>query len=155
MAIAMFGAGCFWGVESAFRKMPGVIRTAVGYSGGRTPNPTYNDVCNGGTGHAEVVIVEYDPAKATYSQFLDLFWSIHNPTLLADQYRSAIFVFDDGQDAEARASKTEMTGSGRFRRPIVTEIVRAAEFWMAEEEHQQHDDKPGGCRCHPALSLKP
>ncbi len=129
MAKATFGAGCFWGVEEDFRKVPGVVGTAVGYSGGTLENPTYEDVCSDGTGHAEVVEVEYDPAKTSYETLLDVFWNGHNPTQLnrqgpdvGTQYRSVIFFHTPEQEAAARASKERLAQSGRFARPIVTEI---------------------------------
>jgi peptide-methionine (S)-S-oxide reductase len=145
MAKATFAAGCFWGVESAFREQPGVIATAVGYTGGDTRNPSYQDVCSGRTGHAEAVLVEYDPDKVSYEQLLELFWENHDPTQLdhGTQYRSAIFFHDAAQEAAARASKEALAKSGKHRRPIVTEIVPAGEFWMAEDYHQQYFEKRG------------
>jgi peptide-methionine (S)-S-oxide reductase len=155
MAKAMFGAGCFWGVEEAFRKVPGVRDAPVGYSGGSLENPTYKDVCNGTTGHAEVVEVDYDPAAVTYDALLDVFWENHNPTQLnrqgpdvGTQYRSAIFFYDPAQQAAARASKERLEKSGRFPRPIVTEISPAKPFWRAEEYHQRYFEKRGGGSCH-------
>jgi peptide-methionine (S)-S-oxide reductase len=155
MAKAMFGAGCFWGVEEAFRKVPGVRDAAVGYSGGALENPTYKDVCGGSTGHAEVVEVDYDPAAVTYDALLDVFWNNHNPTQLnrqgpdvGTQYRSAIFFYDPAQQASARASKERLEKSGRFPRPIVTEISPAKPFWRAEEYHQRYFEKRGGGSCH-------
>ncbi len=155
MAKATFGAGCFWGVEEEFRKVPGVLGTAVGYSGGTTQNPTYQDVCSDQTGHAEVVEVEYDPAKVSYDALLEVFWSNHNPTQLnrqgpdvGTQYRSAIFFHSPEQEAAARASKARLEKSGRFPRPIVTEISPAAPFWRAEEYHQRYFEKRGGGSCH-------
>jgi peptide-methionine (S)-S-oxide reductase len=150
MAKATFAAGCFWGVESAFRQVPGVIATAVGYTGGHTKNPTYKEVCSDRTGHAEAVLVEYDPAQVSYEQLLDVFWDIHDPTQLnrqgpdyGSQYRTAIFVHDAEQERAAKASKEGLTQSGKFRKPIVTEIVPAAEFYMAEDYHQQYFEKRG------------
>jgi peptide-methionine (S)-S-oxide reductase len=150
MAKATFAAGCFWGVESAFREQPGVIATAVGYTGGDKQNPTYEEVCSGHTGHAEAVLVEYDPDKVSYGQLLDLFWEHHDPTQLdrqgpdyGSQYRSAIFFHDAAQEAAAKASKEALAKSGRHRRPIVTEIVLAGDFWMAEDYHQQYFEKRG------------
>jgi peptide-methionine (S)-S-oxide reductase len=150
MKTATFGAGCFWGVEAEFRQVPGVVDTAVGYSGGTTENPTYHDVCTGQTGHAEVVQVHYDPAKVSFEDLLDVFWNSHDPTTLnrqgpdfGSQYRSAIFYHDDDQKASALASKASMQASGRFRRPIVTEIVPAAPFYRAEEYHQRYAEKFG------------
>ena len=155
MAKATFGAGCFWGVEEEFRKVPGVLATAVGYSGGKTENPTYQDVCGDETGHAEVVEVDYDPEKVTYDALLDLFWDNHNPTQLnrqgpdvGTQYRSAIFFHTPEQEAAAKASKARLAASGRFGRPIVTEITPASRFWRAEEYHQRYFEKRGGGSCH-------
>lgn len=151
---ATFGAGCFWGVEAAFRKAPGVVDTAVGYSGGRTEHPTYEDVCSHGTGHAEVVQVTYDPARIKYEQLLDLFWKAHDPTQLnrqgpdvGTQYRSVIFYHDPQQQAAAEASKKELELSGRFRRPVVTRIDAAQPFWRAEEYHQRYLEKQGLDSC--------
>ena len=155
MAKAMFGAGCFWGVEEEFRKVPGVLQTAVGYSGGKTDNPTYEDVCSDETGHAEVVEVEYDPAKVSYDQLLEVFWNNHNPTTLnrqgpdvGSQYRSAVFFHTPEQQAAAKASKERLEKSGRFPRPVVTEITPAGRFWRAEEYHQKYFEKRGGGACH-------
>ncbi len=155
MAKATFGAGCFWGVEEDFRKVPGVLGTAVGYSGGSMANPTYEDVCGDGTGHAEVVEVEYDPAKISYDTLLDVFWNGHNPTQLnrqgpdvGTQYRSVIFFHTPEQEAAARASKERLAQSGKFGRPIVTEISPAQPFWRAEEYHQRYFEKRGGGSCH-------
>jgi peptide-methionine (S)-S-oxide reductase len=152
---AMFGAGCFWGVEAAFRNVPGVVETAVGYSGGTFANPTYEDVCYQNTGHAEVVVVEFDPGRLSYDQLLEAFWSAHDPTQknrqgpdVGTQYRSAIFVFDDAQAEAARASKARLEASGRYTRPIVTEITPASEFWPAEEYHQRYLEKRGLASCH-------
>ena len=155
MEKATFGAGCFWGVEEAFRKLNGVKDTAVGYTGGTLKNPTYKDVCTDGTGHAEVVEVTYDPATVSYDQLLDVFWSIHNPTTLnrqgpdiGTQYRSAIFFHSPEQEAAARASKEKLEKSGRYNRPIVTQIVPATEFYRAEEYHQRYLEKRGVSSCH-------
>ncbi len=155
MATATFGAGCFWGVEEAFRRVEGVTDTAVGYMGGHLDNPTYQDVCTDRTGHAEVVQVEYDPEKVSYDQLLEVFWSSHDPTQLnrqgpdfGSQYRSAIFYHTPEQQAAAEASKQSQDASGRFRRPIVTQIVPAANFWRAEEYHQQYLAKRGMASCH-------
>ncbi len=155
MAKAMFGAGCFWGVEEEFRKIPGVLETAVGYAGGKTDNPSYEDVCSDETGHAEVVEVDYDPAKVSYDQLLEVFWSNHNPTTLnrqgpdvGTQYRSAIYFHTPEQQAAAQASKERVEKSGRFPRPIVTEITPATRFWRAEEYHQRYFEKRGGGSCH-------
>ncbi len=155
MAVAMFGAGCFWGVEEAFRRMPGVTDTQVGYAGGMTSNPSYEDVCTDRTGHAEVVRVEYDPEKIGYEELLEAFWSLHDPTTLnrqgpdvGTQYRSAIFTTTPEQEEAARASKAEQEASGRYRRPIVTEIVPAPAFYRAEEYHQQYLAKRKMASCH-------
>jgi len=152
---ATFGAGCFWGVEAAFRRIPGVTETAVGYLGGAMPNPSYKDVCTDETGHAEVVEVTFDPAKVSYDQLLDVFWQNHNPTTLnrqgpdiGTQYRSAIFFHSPEQEAAARASKDRQHASGRFSRPIVTEITPASTFYRAEEYHQQYLEKRGLASCH-------
>ncbi len=145
---ATFGAGCFWGVEAAFRKIKGVVSTTVGYSGGSSKNPAYKDVCSGRTGHAEVVQVEYDPSKTSYEELLNVFWSVHDPTQLnrqgpdvGTQYRSAIFFHNAEQEAAAKAAKAHLERSGRYRKPIVTEIIPASEFCMAEEYHQQYFEK--------------
>ncbi|MFA5613570.1 MAG: peptide-methionine (S)-S-oxide reductase MsrA [Methanoculleus sp.] len=150
---ATFGAGCFWGVEEAFRRLPGVLDTAVGFMGGTLADPTYADVCTGRTGHAEVVEVTYDPVHASYQDILDLFWSIHDPTTpnrqgpdIGTQYRSVIFYHTPEQEAAARASKRDMERSGRFRRPIVTAIEPAGTFWRAEEYHQHYLAKRVGGR---------
>jgi peptide-methionine (S)-S-oxide reductase len=155
MAKATFGAGCFWGVEEAFRQVPGVRGTAVGYSGGTLDHPTYEDVCSDRTGHAEVVEVDYDPAKVSYDALLDVFWNNHNPTQrnrqgpdVGTQYRSVIFFHDPEQEKAARASKERLEKSGRFSRPIVTEISPAESFWRAEEYHQRYFEKRGGGSCH-------
>lgn len=154
MKKATFGAGCFWGVEETFRHVPGVVNTAVGYSGGTLDHPTYEDVCTDRTGHAEVVQVEYDPAQVRYEQLLDVFWNAHDPTTpnrqgpdVGTQYRSVIFYHDDEQEAAATASKEKLQASGRFRRPIVTEIVPAAPFYRAEEYHQRYLAKRGRSHC--------
>ena len=148
MEIATFGAGCFWGVEAAFRRVPGVIETAVGYSGGGLENPTYEDVCSGRTGHAEVVRLEFDPAKVSYDRLLAVFWASHDPTTLnrqgADvgtQYRSAVFFHGPEQEAAAVASKEKLEASGKLRGKIVTEITPAPAFYMAEDYHQQYLEK--------------
>ena len=153
--IATFGAGCFWGVEAAYRQIPGVLSTRVGYLGGTLENPTYRDVCSGRTGHAEVVEVTYDPARLTYDDLLTVFWENHNPTTLnrqgpdiGEQYRSAIFYHDDEQKAAAEASKAERDRSGRYRGPIVTEITPASTFYEAEDYHQQYLEKRGLASCH-------
>jgi len=152
---ATFAAGCFWGVEAAFRDVEGVVSTAVGYTGGSTTNPTYEEVCTDRTGHAEAVEVVYDPKVVSFEELLDLFWSIHDPTTMnrqgpdvGSQYRSAIFFHDPEQEAEARAKMERLQSSGLYRKEIVTEIVPASEFYQAEEYHQQYFEKHGrrGCR---------
>jgi peptide-methionine (S)-S-oxide reductase len=155
MATATFGAGCFWGVEEAFRKTPGVTETAVGYMGGTLDHPTYQDVCTDRTGHAEVVHLEFDPARISYRRLLEIFWEIHDPTTLnrqgpdvGRQYRSVVFYHDEGQRESAKSLKAELEASGRFRRPIVTEIAPASTFWRAEEYHQKYIQKRGGAGCH-------
>jgi len=148
MAKAMFGAGCFWGVESAFRKLRGVTDVSVGYSGGNTENPSYEDVCTGATGHAEVVMVEFNESRVTYEKLLDLFWQIHDPTQLnrqgpdtGTQYRSAIFTFDDDQKEVAERSKAMTAERTRGNRPVVTEITPAGKYWKAEDYHQRFEDR--------------
>jgi peptide-methionine (S)-S-oxide reductase len=155
METATFGAGCFWGVEESFRQIPGVVDTAVGYLGGHTQNPSYQDVCTDETGHAEVVQVTYDPSRVGYQQLLDAFWEAHDPTTLnrqgpdiGTQYRSAIFFHSPEQERLARASKEKIQASGKFRRPIVTEITPASSFYRAEEYHQKYLAKRGMSHCH-------
>ncbi len=152
---ATFGAGCFWGVEVAFREVKGVTDAAVGYSGGNMENPTYRDVCTGRTGHAEVVEIEYDPAHVSYEELLRVFWENHNPTELnrqgpdtGTQYRSAIFYHTEEQRKAAEESKRALEESGRFRRPVVTVIEPASAFYRAEEYHQQYLAKRGSASCH-------
>lgn len=154
-AKATFGAGCFWGVEAAFRQIKGVISTSVGYSGGSYQDPSYRDVCTGRTGHAEVVEVLYDPERVSYDDLLKVFWDNHNPTTpnrqgpdVGTQYRSAIFFHTPEQEAAARASKAALDSSGRHSRPIVTEITLASTFYPAEEYHQQYLEKRGLSTCH-------
>ena len=151
---ATFGAGCFWGVELNFRRVPGVIDAVSGYLGGTTENPSYRDVCTGRTGHAEVVEVTYDPAKVSYDDLLAVFWASHDPTTLnsqgpdhGTQYRSAIFPHNDDQAKAAAASLAAADASGRFRRPIVTEITPASTFYRAEEYHQRYLEKSGRASC--------
>ncbi len=151
---ATFGAGCFWGVEAAYRQIKGVIATAVGYEGGHTDNPTYRDVCSHTTGHAEVVQVEYDPERVSYEDLLKVFWENHDPTQLnrqgpdvGDQYRSVIFYNTPEQQKAAEASKEERAQSGKYRRPIVTQIVPAQTFYVAEDYHQQYLEKRGLSTC--------
>src|SRR5438046_252480 len=148
MAKATFAAGCFWGVEAAFRQVPGVTATAVGYLGGTMKNPTYKDVCTDRTGHAEVVQVEFDPSQVSYDQLLEVVWRSHDPSTLnrqgpdvGTQYRSAIFYHDAEQEKAARASKEVLERARAFKKPIVTEITAATEFWRAEEYHQQYLEK--------------
>ena len=154
LAQASFGAGCFWGVEAAFRELPGVRETAVGYQGGTTKNPSYEDVCTGRTGHAEVVHVEYDPSETSYDKLLELFWAAHDPTTpnrqgpdVGTQYRSVIFYYTPAQKAAAEASKAKLEANGHFRRPIVTQIVPAPDFYPAEEYHQRYLEKRGQRSC--------
>jgi peptide-methionine (S)-S-oxide reductase len=154
MEKATFGAGCFWGIEAAFRQVPGVKSTAVGYMGGTLKNPTYQDVCSSRTGHAEVVQVEFDPAQVPYEQLLNVFWENHDPTTLnrqgpdmGPQYRSAIFFHTPEQESAARASADAIGRSGRYKKPVVTEITPAPEFWRAEEYHQQYLEKRGVSHC--------
>lgn len=148
MEKATFAAGCFWGVEEAFRRVKGVSDTAVGYTGGTLEDPTYEDVCTAATGHAEAVQVEFDPAQVSYEDLLAVFWKSHDPTTpnrqgpdVGSQYRSAVFFHSSGQEAAARASKEKQQASGRYRRPIVTEIAPASTFWRAEEHHQRYNEK--------------
>jgi peptide-methionine (S)-S-oxide reductase len=152
--ITIFAAGCFWGVEQTFRQTEGVLETSVGYTGGHAANPTYEQVCAGGTGHAEAVRVVYDPRRVSYEQLLGIFWSNHDPTTpnrqgpdIGEQYRSAIFYQNDAQADDARRSKQALDESGRFSRPVVTEIVPAEEFYPAEDYHQQYHEKRGGGTC--------
>ncbi|MDI6724079.1 MAG: peptide-methionine (S)-S-oxide reductase MsrA [Methanobacterium sp.] len=153
---AAFAAGCFWGIEEEFRNTKGVVSTAVGYMGGHTENPTYEDVCSGKTGHAETVEVTYDPSEVTYEELLNVFWKIHDPTTLnrqgpdiGEQYRSVIFYYDEEQKKSANASKGKLQKSGTFNRDIVTEIVPADKykFYRAEEYHQQYLKKRGMRSC--------
>lgn len=153
-AKATFAAGCFWGVETAFRNTSGVTATRVGYTGGRAPNPTYEQVCSDTTGHAEAVEVEYDPTRVSYEDLLRVFWESHDPTQrnrqgpdVGSQYRSAIFWHDDGQRSAAELSKAAEDRSGRHARPIVTQIVEAAPFYEAEDYHQQYLEKRGLATC--------
>ena len=153
--IATFGAGCFWGVEAAFQRVPGVIETAVGYSGGHTESPSYQDVCTDETGHAEVVQVTFDPAKVSFEQLLQAFWSMHDPTQLnrqgpdvGTQYRTAIFFHSPEQAAVAKKSREALEASGKLKRPIATEITPAGKFYRAEEYHQKYLQKRGAASCH-------
>lgn len=148
--IATFAAGCFWNVEEAFRHLPGVVATRVGYTGGRMPAPTYEDVCTDETGHAEAVEVTYDPSRVTYEQLLKTFWEMHDPTQVnrqgpdvGTQYRSAIFTHSPEQERAAQKSKEDIAQSGAHGAPIVTEVVPAEEFYEAEEYHQRYLEKQG------------
>lgn len=152
---AIFAAGCFWGVEARLGELNGVKETAVGYAGGVVDHPNYKDVCTDRTGHAEVVEVTYDPARITYDALLDAFFALHDPTMLnrqgpdwGTQYRSAIFTCTGQQEAAARSRIAELNASGGFRRPIVTEVSQAAQFWKAEEYHQKYLEKRGMVGCH-------
>jgi peptide-methionine (S)-S-oxide reductase len=154
MAKATFAAGCFWGVEVAFRRVEGVVATRVGYTAGTFANPTYKDVCSGRTGHAEAVEVEYDPSKVSYEELLNVFWQEHDPTTLnrqgpdiGTQYRSAIFFHTQEQETSAKASKEKLEHSGQYSNRIVTEIVQASAFYPAEEYHQQYLEKRGLATC--------
>ncbi len=159
---ATFGAGCFWGVEATFRAVPGVIDARVGYAGGTTRNPTYQDICSSETGHAEVVEVDFDPTRVTYEQLLEVFWANHDPTTLnrqgpdhGTQYRSVIFAHSPEQKAAAAASVAAQEAAKRFRRPIVTAIEAAPTFYAAEEYHQRYLEKHGLVNCHvPGTSAK-
>jgi peptide-methionine (S)-S-oxide reductase len=150
--LAVFAQGCFWGVEERFRKVPGVVATAVGYTGGHTQNPSYENVCSHATGHAEAVLVEFDPARVSYDELLAFFWKTHDPTSgdrqgpdVADQYRSAVFTFGPEQLAKAVASCAE--AQKRLADPITTQIAPAGPFWVAEDYHQQWDEKHGALSC--------
>jgi peptide-methionine (S)-S-oxide reductase len=152
MEKATFGAGCFWGVEAAFRELPGVVDAAVGYAGGTLENPSYQDVCTDRTGHAEVVEVLFDPEKVSYEELLDRFWRVHDPTTpnrqgpdVGSQYRSVIFFHTPEQEAAAKRSKEE--AQPRFKRPIVTYIEPTPKFWRAEEYHQRYLEKRGEAAC--------
>ncbi len=151
---ATFAAGCFWHVEEEFRKIKGVVNTSAGYTGGHTKNPSYEEVCTDRTGHAEAVLVEFDPKQVKYEELLDVFWKNHNPTTLnrqgldfGTQYRSAIFYHNEKQRKAAIESKQKLGKSGKYRKPIVTEIVPAAEFYRAEEYHQRYLEKKGVKSC--------
>lgn len=150
MAKATFAAGCFWGVEEAFGEVDGVTKTTVGYTGGTVDNPSYEQVCTDTTGHAEAIEIEYDPAKVSYEKLLDTLWAVHDPTQLnrqgpdfGTQYRSAIFAHDAEQERAARAAVEALQKSGKFRRPVVTEVTPAQTFWPAENYHQQYFAKRG------------
>lgn len=153
MEKAIFAAGCFWGVEDTFRKIPGVKDAISGYTGGHADNPTYKQVCSGTTGHAEAVEVEFDPAQVSYEELLQVFWNLHDPTQLnrqgpdvGSQYRSAVFYLSPEQEQAARASKEALEKEGRFARPIVTEITPASTFYPAEDYHQRYFEKQGIAR---------
>jgi peptide-methionine (S)-S-oxide reductase len=155
MERAIFAAGCFWGVEAAFRKISGVKATAVGYSGGTLEKPTYHDVCTGRTGHAEVVMVEYEPEKVSYEELLKVFFDNHDSTQVnrqgpdvGTQYRTAIFYLDDHQKEAAEKAKKELDASGVLRKPVATLIEPAGEFYLAEDYHQQYLEKRGLATCH-------
>jgi peptide-methionine (S)-S-oxide reductase len=155
MEKAIFGAGCFWGVEEVFRQTPGVLSTAVGYCGGTLKNPTYQDVCTGKSGHTEVVEVDYDPAKVSYQELLNIFFTNHDPTSVnrqgpdhGFQYRSAVFYTSPEQEVEAKVAKERLAASGKYKIPIATAIEPAQEFYRAEEYHQQYLEKNGLKVCH-------
>ena len=155
MEKATFGAGCFWGVESFFRQVPGVIDAVVGYAGGGLKNPTYKDVCSDQTGHAEVVEVTFDPAKVSYDKLVDVFFANHDPTTpnrqgpdVGTQYRSVIFAHSPEQERIAREKRTALEKSGKFKRPVVTRVEPAPTFWRAEEYHQRYFEKNGLPSCH-------
>lgn len=152
---ATFAAGCFWGVEDAFRRVNGVISTRVGYTGGKLKNPTYPDVCTDTTGHAEAVEVTYDPALISYEQLLSEFFRIHDPTTpdrqgpdFGSQYRSVIFYHDNAQRTAAESAILQFEKSGSYRQPVVTQVVPSGEFYAAEEYHQQYFEKNKSARCH-------
>jgi peptide-methionine (S)-S-oxide reductase len=156
---ATFGAGCFWGVEAAFRQLEGVTATAAGFEGGHLENPSYQDVCAHTTGHAEVVEVTYEPDRISYEELLDVFWGKHDPTQLnrqgwdvGDQYRSVIFFHDDEQRQVAEQSKAALDASGRYRKPVVTQIEPAQTFYRAEEYHQRYLEKQGRASCTASLA---
>jgi len=156
---ATFAAGCFWGVEAAFRNVEGVVETTVGYTGGHVENPLYEVVCTGRTGHAEAVQVRFDPSRGSYEQLLELFWNLHDPTTpnrqgpdVGTQYRSAILFHSPEQEAAAKASKERLEESGRYKGPVVTQIVPAGDFYPAEDYHQQYLEKRGLASCH--INLK-
>ncbi len=152
--LATFGAGCFWGVELNFRRVPGVIEALVGYEGGITSDPTYRDVCSGTTNHAEVVQVEFDPQKVTFAQLLDVFFELHDPTTLnrqgpdvGTQYRSVVFYHDEDQKRAGEEKIASLTAQNRFRRPIVTQVLPAETFYKAEDYHQRYLEKRGQSSC--------
>jgi peptide-methionine (S)-S-oxide reductase len=153
---ATFGAGCFWGVEAAFAALPGVVSTAVGYEGGKLDNPSYRDVCTDQTGHAEVVELDFDPAKTSYEHLLDAFFNLHDPTTMnrqgpdwGTQYRSAVFFHSPEQEQEAKAKIEQLTREGRYTpKRVVTKVEPAQTFWRAEEYHQKYLEKRGQASCH-------
>jgi peptide-methionine (S)-S-oxide reductase len=153
--VASFAAGCFWGVEARFREVPGVVDAVCGYMGGHAPNPTYKQVCTGETGHAETVQVTFDADAVSYEELLDVFFDMHNPTTLnrqgpdfGSQYRSAAFWHDAGQREAAQRKIAELDASGKWPKPLVTQLVEAGTFWRAEEYHQRYFEKNGGAHCH-------
>jgi peptide-methionine (S)-S-oxide reductase len=153
--IATFGAGCFWGVEAAFSRVPGVTEAVSGYSGGHKENPTYKEVCTDETGHAEVVQVTFDPAQVTFEKLLEVFWGLHDPTQVnrqgpdfGSQYRTAVFFHSPEQEATAKKLKATLDASGKFKKPIATEITAAGKFYRAEEYHQKYLEKRGATSCH-------
>lgn len=152
---ATFAAGCFWGVEETYRSLSGVLETRVGYTGGQVESPTYEDVCSGVTGHAEALEITFDNTKIGFADLLRIFWKSHNPTTkdrqgpdIGHQYRSAIFYHSDQQRQIAEQSKEELDKSGKYKNPVVTEIVPAQKFWSAEEYHQKYLMKRGLDSCH-------
>jgi peptide-methionine (S)-S-oxide reductase len=152
---ATFAAGCFWGVESTFRQIPGVLDTQVGYTGGHTAGPTYKEVCAGASGHAEAIEITFDPATASYQALVELFWRMHDPTQVnrqgpdvGSQYRSGIFYHSAEQKAVAEASKAALDQSGKYKKPVATQIAPAGSFYRAEEYHQRYFEKNGGPSCH-------
>lgn len=154
MEKALFGAGCFWGVEATFRQVPGVLDVVSGYAGGHMENPTYDDVCTGKSGHAEVVEVTFDPDQVSYQKLLDVFWKCHNPTTLnrqgpdiGTQYRSVIYYLTPEQQKAAESAKESLNNLGAFRSPIVTEVKSAGQFYRAEEYHQRYLEKRGLAHC--------
>ncbi len=155
MEKAAFGAGCFWGVEAKFRQLKGVKLTAVGYMGGHMDNPTYKDVCSDETGHAEVVLVEFDPEEISYETLVETFWNLHDPTQVnrqgpdtGSQYRTAIFTYSDAQEEIAERSKKALSDSGKYKKPIATIVEPAQTFYIAEDYHQQYLEKRGLASCH-------
>lgn len=155
MEKATFGAGCFWGVEATFGRIPGVIQTAVGYEGGELENPGYKDVCTDQTGHAEVVEVTFDPDRVGFGTLLDAFFSLHDPTQLnrqgpdrGTQYRSAVFFHSPQQEAAAKTKIADLTAANKYPDPVVTQVLPAQTFWRAEEYHQKYLEKRGAASCH-------